>query len=330
MAVLINKAMIEIPPRFAGLPPVNPESRAAERIGRLYPTVTITDAIIATRPDLAPYRGRSLTVIAWLWARTVASPDPAFRDVHVPLVSTFMLSTKQGKEVYVEPKVEGGSWRFTVQPHPPRDAEAAKAGTKLGRGANFRCVLSGTAIESEYIYAEAKSGRMDARLMAVVCEGDRGRMYLVPLPEHEEIARSAEPTWRPGVEMPDNPRWFSPPLYGLKTYGDLFTPRQLTALTTFSDLVGEAIERATTDARTAGLTDDDTPLAEGGQGARAYGEAVGKGVNPTPQRKRSPRTASSPPTLPTTTTSATPTSRTSSTSGCAGPSAPSTRNSWQR
>ena len=307
VAVLINKAMIEIPPRFAGLPPVNPESRtatgdhlihdtwhgaaglaedirhygrwmrdrAAERIGHLYPTVTITDELVASRPDLAAYRGRSLTVIAWLWARTVNSPDPAFRSVPVPLVSTFMLSTKKGKEVYVEPKVEGGTYRFTVQPHPPHDAAAAKAGTKLGRGANFRCLMSDTAIESDYIYTEANAGRMGARLMAIVCEGDRGRVYLDPLPEHEEIAKSAEPTWRPDVEMPNNPRWFSPPLYGLTTYGDLFTPRQLTAVTTFSDLVGEAIEQAAADARAAGLPDDETPLAESGTGARPYGEAVG-------------------------------------------------------
>jgi len=308
VAVLINKAMIEIPPRFAGLPPVNPESRtasgdhlihdtwhgaaglaedirhygrwmrdrAAERIGTLYPTVTITDELVASRPDLAAYRGRSLTVIAWLWARTVNSPDPAFRSVPVPLVSTFMLSTKQGKEVYVEPKVEGGSYRFIVQPHPPQDVAVAKRGTTTGKKrSGFLCLMSGTPIEYDYIRAEGKAGRMGARLMAVVCEGDRGRVYLDPLPEHEDIAKSAEPTWRPDVALPNNTRDFKTPLYGLDNFADLFTPRQLTALTTFSDLVGEAIEQAATDARAAGLPGDDTPLADGGTGARAYGEAVG-------------------------------------------------------
>ncbi|MDA3947586.1 MAG: DUF1156 domain-containing protein [Spirochaeta sp.] len=308
VAVLINKAMIEIPPRFAGLPPVNPESRtstadhlihdtyhgaaglaadirhygrwmrerAAERIGHLYPTVTITDELVASRPDLKQYRGRSLTVIAWLWARTVMSPDPAFRSVSVPLVSNFMLSTKKGKEAYVEPRVEGGTYRFTVQPYPPRDAEAAKAGTTMGKKrGGFLCLMSGTPIGYDYIRAEGKAGRMDARLMAIVCEGDRGRVYLDPLPEHEDIARSAEPTWRPSGDVPAKLTGGTCVPYGLTEWGDLFTLRQLTALTTFSDLVGEAIERVTTDARAAGIPDDDTALAEGGTGARAYGEAVG-------------------------------------------------------
>ncbi|HMO96207.1 MAG TPA: DUF1156 domain-containing protein, partial [Tepidiformaceae bacterium] len=160
VAVLINKAMIEIPPKFAGQPPVNPDDRAKlgsgvkwkgaaglaadvryygqwmrdeaeKRIGHLYPKVLITPEMVAERPDLKPYQGRELTVIAWLWARTVKSPNPAFRDVDVPLASTFMLSTKPGKEAYVEPVVEGRGYRFTVKVGKPRDAEAAKNGTKL-------------------------------------------------------------------------------------------------------------------------------------------------------------------------------------------------------
>ena len=145
VAVLINKAMIEIPPKFAGLPPVNPEARrnegliarewngarglaedvryygqwmryeAEKRIGHLYPKVEITPEMVGERPDLKAYEGRSLTVIAWLWARTVKSPNPAFADVEVPLASTFMLSTKKGKEAYVEPVIEGRGYRFTVK-----------------------------------------------------------------------------------------------------------------------------------------------------------------------------------------------------------------------
>ena len=139
VAVLINKAMIEIPPKFAGRPPVNPESRGektvvakewpgacglaedvryygrwmrdevAKRIGHLYPPVEITCEIVRERPDLEPYKGRKLTVIAWLWARTVKSPNPAFADVDVPLASTFMLSTKRGKEAYIEPVIRTGA-----------------------------------------------------------------------------------------------------------------------------------------------------------------------------------------------------------------------------
>lgn len=202
VAVLINKAMIEIPPKFAGKPPVNPQYRtllpgatdmadegppgqhelvtrewkgaqglaedvryygqwmrdeAEKRIGYLYPKVQITAEMVKERPDLKPYAGKKLTVIAWLWARTVKSPNPAFANVDVPLASTFMLSTKPGKEAYVEPVIEGGGYRFTVKVGKPRDAEGAKNGTKLGRGANFKCVISGTPIASDYIYHEANA-----------------------------------------------------------------------------------------------------------------------------------------------------------------------------
>lgn len=308
VAVLINKAMIEIPPKFAGKPPVNPQSQrdtvssgswkgatglaedvrhygqwmrdeAEKRIGHLYPQIAITTEMVEDphnpRPDLEPYRGEKLTVIAWLWARTVKSPNPAFRHVDVPLASTFMLSTKEGKKAYVEPVIEGDSYRFTVKMGKPEDVEAAKNGTKLSRGAHFQCVMSGTPIASEHIYTEANAGRMGARLMAIVAEGARGRVYLAPTPEMEAAALVAQPKWKPEVPMPENPRWFSPPLYGLKTYGDLFTPRQLVALTTFSDLVQEARDCVKADAIAAGLPDDEKLLREGGTGALAYAEAVG-------------------------------------------------------
>ena len=307
VAVLINKAMIEIPPKFAGWAPVNPEWRskskgeqtlatwrgaqglaedvryygqwmrdqAERRIGHLYPKVEVTEEMVAERPDLERYKGRKLTVIAWLWARTVKSPNPAFADVAVPLASTFMLSTKKGKEAYVEPVIEDGGYRFTVKVGKPPDAAVAKAGTKLSRGANFQCLMSGTPIAGDYIKAEGRAGRMGTRLMAIVAEGDRGRVYLSPTRKQEAMARKAEPAWNPEVAMPENPRWFSPPLYGLTTYGDLFTPRQLVALTTFSDLVTEARARVDRDAIVAGLPDDSTPLREGGTGAKAYAEAVG-------------------------------------------------------
>ena len=305
VAVLINKAMIEIPPKFAGRPPVNPESRqdkelvarewtgawglaadvryygqwmrdeAEKRIGWLYPKVEVTAEMANVRPDLKRYVGRKLTVIAWLWARTVRSPNPAFGDVDVPLTSTFMLSTKKGKEAYVEPVIENGGCRFTVKMGKPRDAEAAKAGTKLSRGANFRCLMSGSPMADDYVKAEGQAKRMGARLMAIVAEGDRGRVYLTPNARHEETARRAIPEWQPALNMPRDRRWFSPPLYGLPTYGDLFTPRQLVALTTFSDLVQEAREQIRRDTLAAGVPDDSEALRDGGTGATAYAEAVG-------------------------------------------------------
>ena len=158
VAVLINKAMIEIPPKFTGRPPVNPEARAdqallggrwtgvrglaedvrhygrwmrqeAERlIGYLYPKVAVTEEMARARPDLKPYAGRKLTVIAWLWARTVKSPNPAFSDVEVPLISTFILSTKKGKEAYVEPMINGRDYHFTARDlDGPLDVQIAEA-----------------------------------------------------------------------------------------------------------------------------------------------------------------------------------------------------------
>jgi len=304
VAVTINKAMIEIPPRFAGRAPVGPlpagerqarlhedwrgarglaedvrrygawmREQAQKRIGHLYPSIEITAEMAAERPDLRPLVGQKLTVIAWLWARTVKSPNPAFSHVDVPLASTFMLSTKAGKEAYVEPVIEGDSYRFTVKRGIP--PESAKGGTTAGKRAAFICLLSGSPIDYKHIRAEGKAGRMGQRLMAIVAEGVRGRVYLSPTSEHIAIAESVRPEWFPDMALPDNPRDFKTPNYGLTKFGDLFTPRQLVALTTFSDLVGEAIEKCRQDALAAGLPDDGVGLDAGGTGATAYAQAVG-------------------------------------------------------
>jgi putative DNA methylase len=248
---------------------------AEKRIGHLYPKVEVTAEMAKQRPDLKRYVGKKLTVIAWLWARTVQSPNPAFSDVEVPLASTFMLSTTAGKETYVEPVIEGGGYRFTVKVGKPKDAQAAKNGTSAGKRAAFKCVMSGTPLTYDYIRIEGQAGRMGARLMAIVAEGERGRVYLAPTPEHEAAARQAKPEWKTEVALPVNPRDFKTPNYGLMTFADLFTPRQLVALTTFSDLVGEAMARVKRDAIAAGLPDDSQPLRDGGTGATAYAEAVG-------------------------------------------------------
>ena len=247
---------------------------AEKRIDHLYPKIAVTTDMVQERPDLKPYVGQRLTVIAWLWARTVKSPNPAFAAVDVPLASTFMLSTKAGKEAYVEPVIEGGGYRFTVKVGTPANAASAKAGTKLAR-ANFGCLMSDAPISGDYIKAEGKAGRMGARLMAIVAEGTRGRVYLAPTPEHEAAALKAQPDWKPEGDIPTRMTGGNCTPYGLTTWGDLFTPRQLVALTTFSDLVGEAIARIKRDAIAAGLPDDNQPLAQAGVGATAYAEAVG-------------------------------------------------------
>jgi putative DNA methylase len=310
VAVLINKAMIEIPPKFAGRSPVHPPSlsgrgaggeggwferewkgaqglaedvryygrwmrdEAEKRIGHLYPKIEVTAEMAKERPDLKALVGEKLTVIAWLWARTVKSPNPAFANVDVPLASTFMLSTKAGKEAYVEPVIEGGSYRFTVRVGKPKDAEGAKNGTKLSRGANFKCLMSVTPMAGDYIKGEGKAGRMSARLMAIVAEGDRGRVYLPPTEVMEIVAQQANPGWKPDVEFFQQALGFRVGNYGMATWSDLFTHRQLVALTTFSDLVGEAIERIKKDAVAAGLPDDSKALRDGGTGTTGYAEAV--------------------------------------------------------
>jgi putative DNA methylase len=304
VAVLICKAMIEIPPRFAGKPPVNPVARkekpliarewkgahglaedarfygqwmrdeAEKRIGHLYPPIEVTAEMLKVRPDLKPYVGQRLTVIAWLWARTVRSPNPAFAKVDVPLVSSFILTPMAGKETYVEPVIENGGYRFTVKLGTPKDAQRARSGTKLSRGANFECLLSGTPIAGDYIKAEGKAGRIGARLMAIVAEGQRGRVYLAPTVEHEAAARKAKPEWKPEVTISGSTQYLGIKPYGMDRIDQLFTDRQLVALKTFSDLVGEATQQVHRDALAASWPDNSTPLRDGGAGAMAYAESV--------------------------------------------------------
>lgn len=298
VAVLINKAMIEIPPKFAGRAPVHPAAQneletwtgaqglaedvrrygawmrdeAQKRIGHLYPPVGITKEMAEDRPDLKPYVGEKLTVIAWLWARTVKSPNPAFAHVDVPLASTFILSSKEGKEAYVQPVKDGDTYHFTVKVGTP--PENAKGGTTAGKRAAFVCLMSKAPMDYDYIRKEGQAGRMGQKLMAVVAEGTRGRVYVTPTNEHEVLAATAKAEWAPDLKLPDNPRDFKTPNYGLMTFGDLFTPRQLMALTTFSDLVSEAREQARQDALAAGMLNDEKNLEAGSNGAKGYAEAL--------------------------------------------------------
>lgn len=301
VAVLINKAMIEIPPKFSGRPPVHPNgtnplmtwsgaaglaedvryygawlrAEALKRIGHLYLPIEITKAMVNDRSDLKQYEGEKLTVIAWLWARTVKSPNPAFSKVDVPLASTFILSSKEGKETFVQPVIGKGSYHFTVKVGSP--TAEAKAGTKSARGANFRCLLSDSPIEPAYIKAEAMAGRMGQKLMAIVAEGTKGRVFLSPTVTQEQLAFSVdakEAAVQIHVPLANDPRNLWCLKYGLDHFDMLFTARQLFALTTLSDLVGEATTRIRLDADKAGLGDDDRGIEDGGNGPRAYSEAV--------------------------------------------------------
>ena len=289
VAIMINKAMIEIPPRFAGMAPVNPEAQishmehiwsraqglaedvryygewmkeeAFKRIGHLYPKVKVP----------REQGGGDATVITWIWARTVKCPNPAC-GCEMPLASSFVLSKKKGKEAWVKPIPDGKRVRFEVQSGKcPKEYESYKT----GRGATFKCPCCGEVTLDEYVKQEGKNNRIGSQLMAIAAEGKRGRIYCSPNEEHILTAQVEKPQDGPAGMLPGNPRWFSPPAFGMDHYEDLFTPRQLTALTTFSALVAEAQLKAEADAVAAGMADDHLPLRNGGHGARAYGEAVG-------------------------------------------------------
>ena len=247
VAVMINKAMIEIPPKFAGQPPVNPEAqrnklteddwsgtrglaedvryygewmkwKAFEKIGHLYPKVKDAD-------------GKEHTVIAWLWARTVKCPNPAC-GCEMPLASSFELSKKKGKEAYIQPNVDGTNIRYEV-----RYGRDFPASPKTAKGLKFRCISCGEATTPEYIRNEAASEHMGMSMMAVIAEGQRGRIYLSPNESQTMFLSDLMVHDYPTGAMPQNPRWFSPPLYGLEEYHQLFTNRQLNALTILSELI---------------------------------------------------------------------------------------------
>lgn len=283
VAVMINKAMIEIPPKFANMRPVNPKARARmgssiapkgaaglaedvryygewmkqeayKRIGHLYPKAKLAD-------------GSEATVIAWIWARTVKCPNPAC-GCEMPLVRSFTLSKKKGNEAYIVPSFHDGTFNCSI-----KNGKHTETGTVSRKGAV--CPVCETSVEFPYIRNEGKAGRMGSKLMAIVAEGKNGRVYLPANDFHRAVANVPRPDDYPDSVLPTNPRDFKTPNYGMTTYADLFTPRQLTALTTFSELVGEAQKKAEADAVAAGMFNDHIALAEGGTGARAYGEAVG-------------------------------------------------------
>ena len=286
VAVMINKAMIEIPPKFAGMRPVNPNAgrqgsanagwkgaaglaedvryygewmkqEAYKRIGHLYPKVKVPKE----------QGGGEATVIAWIWARTVKCPNPAC-GCEMPLVRSFVLSKKKGKEAFIKPTFVDGKFEYQV-----KNGKIKEEGTVVRTGAH--CLACGTSVPLEYVREEGQAQRIGAQMMAVVAEGNNGRIYLAPNSEQIHAAEVEEPDDVPISDLPEKALSFRVQVYGMKQHRQLFTNRQLTALTTFSELVGEAQQKAEADAVAAGMNNDHIALAEGGIGARAYGEAVG-------------------------------------------------------
>ncbi len=289
VAVLITKALVEIPPKFGGQPPVNPQARksllggdwsgarglaediryygkwmrdeAEKRIGHLYPKVTLPHE----------YGGGQATVIAWLWVRTVTCPNPAC-GAQMHLTSKWWLSKKKGKEVWVEPHVDYSVTPPTVHFAVQSGKGKPQDGTVNRQGA--KCIACGMPVPFDYIRSEGKAGRMAAQLMAIVAEGQKGRVYLSPTEEQASIAKQAEPSEVPQTDLPEQALGFRIQLYGMTKHCDLFTSRQLVALTTFCDLVQAAREKIQIDASNAGLPIDGISLNDGGQGANGYADAV--------------------------------------------------------
>jgi putative DNA methylase len=283
VAVLVTKALVEIPPRFSGRPPVNPiatrrlaaaegwkgagglaadvlyygdwiRAESDRRIGQLYPKVRGTER----------EGGIDATVVAWLWARTVRCPNPAC-GARMPLVRSFSLSAKEGKQVWIEPIVDQAAkiTRFQVQ----RGSDSQTKGTVNRRGAT--CIFCGTPVPLEHIRAEGMAGRIGAQMMAIAAEGPHGRLYVSPSEEHELIASRAAPDIVLDTDLPKEALGFRVQRYGMSKHRDLFTARQLVALTTLSGLVTEAQRIVEKDSIEAGLIEDNVSINDGGSGARA-------------------------------------------------------------
>jgi putative DNA methylase len=279
VAVVLNKAMIEIPAKYADFSPVNPESRNDNRlikkpwvgtsglaadvmhygkvISRIakrslassYPDVEITKELAEGRSDLLPYVGRKCKLVAWQRARTVVSPNPAAAGKHVPLISTFVLSSKSGKEVYIEPVVNGTQYTFrVVVGKPPKEA---KSGTKLSRGGNFRCLITGTPIDAKYIRDQGMKGKLGTCQIAVIVDGNRTRLYLPPIAAHDAYEASP-PAFAPQGQMNREHRAFTPAIYGIAEWQSLFTNRQLTTLEKLFSIIDEVRETIESDAVESG------------------------------------------------------------------------------
>lgn len=292
VAVMIGKAMIEIPPKFKDMEPIHPglrdrnhyrnaeglaedvkyygnwvRDRAFERIGHFYPQVDLPKE----------YGGGKANVIAWIWSRTVPSPDPAYSDRNVPIASSFLLSSKAGKLAWIEPIVDKAakSIEFKIRIGGTKaEIDQAKKGTKAGRGTNFTCLFSDAAITMEHVRKAAKDGKLNQTLIAVVAETKGGRVYVAPSRMQEAAAETGVPRNGPAAKISSDKRAFTPPDYGMSTFGDLFTDRQLVALNTLNDVVLEAINTIKLDAVKAGIRDDGIALREGGSGATSYAESI--------------------------------------------------------
>jgi putative DNA methylase len=291
VAVMIGKATIEFPVRFYNFPPVHGEAkerthydyadglaedirfyskklaaRAKQKIGPFYPDVSLPREL----------GGGKAKVAAWIWCRTVPSPDPAFGGTHVPISTSFVVSSKAGKEAWIKPIIDKVSRSISFQIMNGKGAgfEEAKAGTKASRGANFTCLLSNSPITSEYVKDCARRGDMSHMLLCIVADGRGGKIFVAPSPEHETVERSVPPQKGSTINLPQHPQYVGVGGYGFKTFGSLFSPRQLMAISALSAELETSYREVYADAQGCLDTLDDRGITEGGRGPKAYAQAV--------------------------------------------------------
>lgn len=287
--VLITKGLIELPVSFASRAPINPDFRKENgaaslqqwrgaaglaedvrfygkavrdqvqaKVARLFPNVTVTAAHAKERPDLKPLVGQSFPVVAWLWARTVPSPDPSVEGAEVPLVRSFSLSAKGDRRAWVQPRIDKAKHQYTFDVGvgtPPSGFDPSKGTVSKKRLNGGRCLLTDAPMDFPYIRRQAKAGKMGTRLMAMAIDAGKGRGYLPPVDSQSEAARQAKPEWRPDCEFPKKHRNFQPPVYGLDNLGDIFTDRQLVVLDALAQAIGGIRSRIESDARAANIQD---------------------------------------------------------------------------
>jgi putative DNA methylase len=292
VAVTIGKAMIEIPEAFKNRKPVHLDiknrafynncdglaedikhygewlkHRAAEKIGKLYPKIQLPEELGGTNKE----------AIAWIWARTIPSPDPAYAEVQVPLVSNFVLNAKKDKESWIEPQINKTDKTITWAIRRSGIADEiknAKLGTTAGKRQGFRCIFSNAPISYDYIRSKTKQGKMKSTLIAMVTSGEEGRVFVSPDTYHQNVVENIHQEFRPDLKLAKNPRDFKTVNYGMETFGDLFTDRQIMALKTFSGLLEELRKKIIKDANKSDLISDERSLNDGGRGSMAYAEAI--------------------------------------------------------
>lgn len=277
VAVMLTKAAAEIPSKFFNLPPVNSMSLFKDYTGvtGLAEDVAYYGEWMVQRAKeklqgMYPHDPEGIPV-AWIWVRTVKCPNPAC-GCQMPLASSYILSGKAGSEIWAEPVVDNGKIHFEIR---NGSCQKDSASNKIGKqGAIFRCPVCGSLTTDSYVKQMGQDHQLGAQMIAVVVDTQAGKKYLVPSPAQEAAANVPIPDDIPHGDIPDNPHWFSPPGFGLTSYSDLFSPRQLTFLTTACNLLAEVQDKVASDALAAGMSTAGGSLAEGGTGALAYGQAV--------------------------------------------------------